>query len=118
MDDEEDYDETYVRPVNAVAVPREPNVVYHAACEITTATGNAYRGFVSICNGILHNEAPVIVGGKDEYWPLDSAYCQHYIEKFKAFFGVRYEALLPIQWRLLVRLASDSTLLSGSYHGG
>ena len=67
MDEEEEHDETYVRPIAASAVPRERHVVYHAACEVVAATGKSYTAFMSICNGALHGEAPVVVGDAGEY---------------------------------------------------
>ena len=117
-DCEEEHDETYVRPVMAATVPEDPHVVYHAACEVTTANGRSYSGFISICNGVLHHEAPVVLGGGDQYWPLDPRFCLHFAKKFEGFFGVPYDSLFPVQWRLLASVANKSIPISGFYHGG
>ena len=117
MDEEEEHDETYVRPVAVSAVPLELHVVYHAACEVVAANGRSYTAFMSICNGAVHGEAPVVVGNAGEYWPLDLPRGYKAAE-FKHFFGATRDALLPMQWRLRVPLAGQLALPSGVYNGG
>jgi hypothetical protein len=117
MDEEEEHDETYVRPVTASSVPRELHVVYHAACEVVAATGKSYTAFMSICNGALHTEAPVVVGNAGEYWPLDLPH-DYQPAKFKQLFGVTRSALFPMRWRLRVPVAGESEPRSGVYAGG
>ena len=118
MDDEEEHDETYIRPVVASVVPQELNVVYHAACDVTAATGKSYVAFMSICNGELHDEAPVIVGNSGEYWPLDPPYTRQFAKKLEKFFGVAYNSLFPMQWRLRVPVTGEQKAWSGTYNGG
>ena len=115
--DEEAHDETYVRPVASTSVPREPHVVYHAACEVIAATGRSYAAFMSICDGALHDEAPVVVGNAGEYWPLDLP-SDYQPAKFKQFFGVTHNALFPMQWRLRVPVDGELEPWSGVYNGG
>jgi hypothetical protein len=117
MDEEEEHDETYVHPVAAPSVPRELHVVYHAACELITASGKSYAGFMSICNGALHGEAPVVVGNAGEYWPLDLPH-DYQPTKFKQLFGVTHSALFPVRWRLRVPIAGELEPPTGVYNGG
>lgn len=117
VDDEEAHDETYVRPVVSLSVPQEPHVVYHVACEVISADGRFYDGFMSICNGALHDEAPVVVAELGQYWPLDSAPLEHERRNFEKFFGASYEDLLPVRWQLRVHVTGNPGLESGVFEG-
>lgn len=117
-DDEEDRDETYVRPVQSTAVPREMNhCVYLVACDIVAVTGAKFIGFMSVANGELHESSPVVVGEQGNYWPLDLSPTRRDRSRFEAFFGCAQAALLPVQWKLRVPFAGEATLLSGTFSG-
>ena len=119
MDDEDDHDETYVRPVMSSTVPQEPSVVYQAACTVTVASGKSYPGFLEICNGELHFEAPGVVGiSSEDNWPLDSEPLdRHTRRKFEAYFGSKYAQLFPIRWQLRVVVSGNPGLRSGVFEG-
>lgn len=117
-DSEGDHDETYVRPVNGSQIPAdEDHAVYHVACDIATSTGARHIGFVSICNGQYAGEAPTVVGAAGEYWPLDELPLRRSRAQFDAFFGVQYEALIPVEWTMRALIHGEKRCLTGVYAG-
>jgi hypothetical protein len=118
LDEENEHDETYVYPVAASAIPREHNnQVYHVACDLKIATGKSFVAFMSICNGELHDESPVVVGESGEYWPLDPRFL-HESAQFKLFFGAPFSELFPMHWQLRVPIFGEPAFRSGVYRGG
>ena len=117
-DEEDEHDETWVRPLEMRAVPvDDESDVVHVACDLVLATGRELTGFVSLWNGELHDEAPVVVGASGQYWPLDGRPHRRNRVAFEDFFGMPYDGLFPVRWRLRAFVASERELRSGSYPG-
>lgn len=115
--DEEDGDETYVCPVATEAVPVDSDYeVYHVACDVTAATGTRFTGFLQVSNGELDFAEPIIVGGVEDYWCLDSPPARRERSKFEAFFGSDYSMLFPMSWSLRVPFAGEESKRSGVYN--
>lgn len=115
--DEEDGDETYVCPVKTAAVPVDSDYeVYHVACDVTTATGTSFTGFLQVSNGEFHFVEPIIVGGVEDYWCLDSPPARRTRAKFEAFFGGEYSKLFPMFWTMRVTFAGEEAKRSGIYN--
>jgi len=121
MDEEDAYDETYVRPVYSHAVPQKEWVVYQVACTVTVASGKSYSGFLEICNNAFHcgDGVPVVVGnsGSDYWWLGAEPDDKSERHKFEKFFGATYAQLLPIRWQLCVPVPGNSSLQSGIFEG-
>jgi hypothetical protein len=114
--DEEEGDETYVRPVVTEAVPADSDYeVYQVACDLTAATGTRFTGFLQVSNGEFHFLDPIIVGGTEDYWCLDSPPARRERAKFEAFFGAEYSKLFPMSWCLRVPFAGEASKRNGVY---
>ncbi|MGH9845845.1 MAG: hypothetical protein ACREEM_44640 [Blastocatellia bacterium] len=119
MDEEEDHDETHVRPAVASAISQEiDHNVFHVSCDLIIGNGRRLTGFMSICNGQLHDDAPVAVGEAGQYWPLDDRPNRRNREQFELFFGASYNDIFPVHWRLRVLAMGESENRTGTYHGG
>ena len=117
-DEEEEHDETWVRPLAVTLVPvNEDRDVVHVACTLILATGRELVGFMSLWNGELQDEAPVAVGTSGQYWPLDYPPHRRNRAAFDAFFDAPYEDLFPVRWRLCVAVGAERDLRSGTYPG-
>lgn len=114
--DEEEGDETYVCSVETAVVPVDSDFqVYHVACDITVATGAQFTGFLQVSNGEFHFPEPIVVGGIEDYWCLDSPPARRERAKFDAFFGAEYSKLFPISWCLRVPFAGEAVKRCGVY---
>ncbi|MDQ3058592.1 MAG: hypothetical protein M3R45_03580 [Pseudomonadota bacterium] len=117
-DEEEDGDETWVRPVKSAVVPSQSeNDVYHVACDLVIASGAHFIGFMSVCNGVLDDPAPIVVGEPDHYWVLSDPPARRHQGRFEAFFGAPYAEIFPLQWTLRIPIAGEKNTRSGSYSG-
>jgi hypothetical protein len=118
LDEEEGGDETYVRPVSATVVPIDSDhVVYHVACDVHTANGRVFAGFMSFCNGQLEDQAPIVVGGSDNYWCLDTPPFRKQRVAFEALFGTPYADVFPVNWALRIPVAGENSVRTGRYGG-
>ncbi|THU01551.1 hypothetical protein E9531_09315 [Lampropedia puyangensis] len=116
LESEEDYDETHVLPVTCLEVPYD-NDVYHVACTLTLATGKDFVGFMSICNGNLHDDAPVVVSNEGQ-WSLDVAPSVRQRAIIESILGTGYEDAFPVSWTLKVMVEGEKQMLSGTYQKG
>lgn len=117
-DEEEEHDETYVRPVAASAIPQDNDYnVFHVSCDVTLSNGKCFSGFMSICNGEVHDDAPVAVGEAGQYWPLDCQPHRRNQAQFESFFGSSYNDIFPVRWRLRALAVGEQSVRSGTYHG-
>ena len=116
-DAEEECDETCVRPVERATIPSSHDyVVYHVVCDVVSAHGANYIGFMSLCNGELHDDAPVVVGAqRGEYFCIESAPQRRQRAAFEAVFGVEHAALFPLRWTLRLRVEGETAYRSGRY---
>lgn len=113
--DEDEGDETYVRPTELTSVP--DGNVFHVACDMTTAAGTYLKGYWQIYNGQFHYPVLFVATGPDNPWTLDEPPRRKDRARFEAFFGVEYSKLFPIKWKLAVPIDGESELRSGIYSG-
>lgn len=114
--DEEEGDETWVRPYTKPAVPASGDYqVYHVATDLTAATGKAFVGFMSVCEGDLHDTAPYIVGEGENYWIMDMPPSRKERQAFQQFFGATYTELFPMRWVMRAKIGNEKTVRSGEY---
>ena len=118
-DSEDEFDETYVRPIGEHYVPAQfDHAVYHAACDVVTRSGKALIGFMSICNRELHDVSPIVVGSQEgEYFCLDYAPDRRNRAAFEAVIGSPYETSFPVRWKLRVLVEGEREFRSGEYGG-
>jgi len=116
---EGEYDETYVVPTAAEAVPVDCNdVVYHVACDLVTATGKSLFGFVSICNGQFHDPEPIVVGSRSgEYICLGHPPSRRERAVYAEVIGVPYESLFPLKWTLRIPVGHEAKVREGEFRG-
>ena len=118
-DAEDEGDETYVRPVDAMRVPSDVDYqVYHVACDLRTAGGRELLGFMSVCNGEIEDPVPGIVGST----PLENFSLEHPPDRrtraaFEALMGAPFNGVFPVSWRLRVLVNGERDLRSGVFAG-
>lgn len=114
--DEDEVDETYVRPEDAAAVPGSAEfAVFHVACTVVTALGARLSGFMSVCEGELQDPAPVVVGEEAGYFPLDCPPTRREALAFEQVLGAPYAQVFPVQWHLLLPIEGEQSPRSGSF---
>lgn len=117
--DEGEVDETCVRPVDAEAIPSSAEfAVFHVACTVVTALGARLLGFMSVCEGELHDLAPVVVGEEAGYFPLDCPPTRREALAFEHVLGAPYARIFPVQWHLLLPIAGEQIRRSGGFGVG
>ena len=113
-DAEGDFDELAVRPVDSEVVPVEmDNAVYHVACDVELATGRVLTGHVSVCNGELDADPPLVVDAAGQAFDLEHAPHRKQQAAFAALFGAPFADVFPVRWRLRVPLAGESVYREG-----
>ena len=114
MDAEGDFDETAVRPVDSDEVPvDEDYTVYHVACDVELASGRVLTGHVSVCNGALDADPPLVVDAAGQAFDLEHPPHRKQQAAFAALFGAPYAEVFPVRWRLRVALAGESVYREG-----
>jgi hypothetical protein len=110
--DEEECDETCVRPTELSAVPREGE--YHVALLLTTATGATLHGLASVCDGELETDGIGAVAAAGGYWVLDSPpHGRRETAWFVERFGAAFAELFPVAWSARVAFAGEAELRRG-----
>ena len=113
-DREDEGDETWVRPVDSDVVPVDAdNVVYHVACDVELADGRVLTGHVSVCNGEMDADPPLVVSDAGETFDLEHPPHRRQQAAFEALFGAPFAAVFPVRWRLRLPLAGEAAYREG-----
>ncbi|MDX2219388.1 MAG: hypothetical protein SF172_10225 [Burkholderiales bacterium] len=115
--DEDEGDETWVCPCDAETVPavEGDSQVYHVAADITAANGQSFVGFMSICEGVIEDPDPIVVGNGNNYWTFGSRPLGLKRQDFERFFGCAYDDLFPLGWTLRVTIGQENERRSGTF---
>ena len=117
-DDEEEIegrDETWVRPLDTSAVPRESYT--HVAAEFTAACGKQFAGFVTVstldglpdvCQGVIFNDLESLFVSNPEAWGFEESR-RHLLTAVQ----LSEAEMFPLSFRLRVPVAGH-----GQYTGG
>jgi hypothetical protein len=114
MGDEDEHDETAVRPVDSDVVPvEEDNNVYHVACDVELANGRVLTGHASVCNGEPDFDPPTVVDDAGEAFDLEHPPHRRQQAAFAALFGAPFAEVFPVRWRLRLPLAGEVVYREG-----
>ena len=117
---EPEQDETWVRPVDASAVPADAYSLLVAA-DLTTASGQPLQGFVGVTTaGALQIGPPILLanGRYLPYLPSAAAFLRpkpHAGEWLAAQLGVPVAELFPLRYTLRVSIDGEAAPRSGNF---
>jgi hypothetical protein len=112
--DEDDHDETCVRPVASEDVPDEEYTVFQVACDVTTATGRRLLGHIGVCDGAIDDDAPTLVTDGLGSFGLDEWPHRRNRAAYDALLGGEYESHFPVEWQLRLPLSGENALRVGT----
>ncbi len=119
LGDEIEHDETWVQPYPGNVVPSDiDHAVYHVACDVELASGRRLIGFMSLCNGHLHDPLPIVLGTHaGEYFAIDERPHRRNLAAYIAVFAGSPAQVFPARWRLHVLMDGSKQHLHGECAG-